>query len=68
MTPQKAAVCVMLLALVAIRAAPAQTTRQEAATATHGMVATGHPIATDAAVQVLRDGGNASRRRGRGGR
>jgi gamma-glutamyltranspeptidase/glutathione hydrolase len=37
----------------------AQVALAEPAKATRGMIATGHPIATDAAVQVLRDGGNA---------
>ena len=50
--------CVMLLAFVAAPAR-AQTTRAIAATAPHGMVAAGHPIATDAAVEVMRQGGNA---------
>ncbi len=52
----------MLLAIVALAmAAPArgQTTREHMATASQGMVATGHPLATDAAVNVLRQGGNA---------
>jgi gamma-glutamyltranspeptidase/glutathione hydrolase len=51
----------MLILLLVLRPAAAQTPATQASTATaaHGMVATGHPIATDAAVEVLQQGGNA---------
>jgi gamma-glutamyltranspeptidase len=42
--------------LAAIIAAPAMA---DTAIAERAMVATGNPIATDAAVEVLREGGNA---------
>jgi gamma-glutamyltranspeptidase/glutathione hydrolase len=46
------------LALTVALAAP-RTTMADEATGTRWMVATGHPIATDAAADVFRDGGNA---------
>lgn len=51
---------VMLLA-VAMVIAPAQgqTTREQSASGQRGMVVTGHPMATDAGVRVLAEGGNA---------
>jgi gamma-glutamyltranspeptidase/glutathione hydrolase len=60
MDTRKTLACVMLLALVLVPTSRGQTTtREHTAQAPRGMVATGHPIATDAAVQILRDGGNA---------
>jgi len=60
MNTRKPLACVMLLAFAAFVApARAQTTREQSATASQGMVATGHPLATDAAVRTMRDGGNA---------
>ena len=38
---------------------PTSQPASRVATATHGMVVTAHPVATDAAVDVLRQGGNA---------
>jgi gamma-glutamyltranspeptidase/glutathione hydrolase len=50
----------MLLALsIVVAPLRAQTTREQSAQAAKGVVATGHPIATDAAVDVMRQGGNA---------
>ena len=48
---------VAVLAVVAAAAAPADA--QQVASAPRAMVATVQPLATDAAVQVLREGGNA---------
>src|SRR5215204_2330772 len=52
-------VCVMLLGLLSSRALSQTTREAHTATAAHAVVATGHPIATDAAVDILRHGGNA---------
>ena len=63
MSRHLAVIRVILLALFAPYPVHAQTTaatipanRGISAAAVHGMVATGHPIATDAAVDVLRQG------------
>ena len=60
-TASKPLVRIGLLVSLVIFVAPAwgQTTREQTATGSQGMVATGHPLATDAAVAVLRQGGNA---------
>lgn len=49
----------LLFLVFALLAAPAFAADAHVATASHGMVATVHPIATDAAVDVMKGGGNA---------
>src|SRR6476620_8332784 len=50
--------CVLAIVVMAVGCA-AKPPRGLVATGRHGMVATIHPIATDAAVAVMRQGGNA---------
>src|SRR5215217_2661127 len=52
-------VCVMLLGLLSSRAFGQTTREAQTASASHAVVVTGHPTATDAAVDVFREGGNA---------
>jgi gamma-glutamyltranspeptidase/glutathione hydrolase len=53
---QNAAVLLLAVVAASVSASPAAG---DEATGTRWMVATGHPIATDAAADVFRDGGNA---------
>lgn len=52
-------ILVAVLAVWTLAVGCAAPNTRPAAHAEHGMVSTIHPIATDAAVQVMRDGGNA---------
>jgi gamma-glutamyltranspeptidase/glutathione hydrolase len=59
-TNMTSTVCRTLMPIVALTAfAVAASVHAERAVAPHAMVATVQPVATDAAVQVMRDGGNA---------
>lgn len=48
-----------LLALAGARAAETRNTAIRPATATAGMISSGHPLATEAGLEILRAGGNA---------